>query len=204
MKLASIEDYEYPHIDWVCVNGDCGAVYSSAGKPDTDHCPNGHEAIWRPNTDTVEEYIDLLESLDEGDGLVVCGRGPAPLKARVAEVGENSLRTESISSPARIIRWRDYDENTTVEFAKADAELQSFSDVYHVERVPEEQLVDDEESGSDPETETVELEPEEWDAVEDILDDRAEEEQYGAVPTNESVAAETLGQEIRDQREVDA
>ncbi len=57
---------------------------------------------------------------------------------------------------------------------------------------------------TDSETETVELETEQWDAIEHILEDRAEEEQFGAVPTNESVAATELGKEIRDQRGVDS
>ena len=132
MILATPDDYDFPHIDWVCVNGDCGSVYKSSGKPNTDHCIEGHEAIWRPNEDMLKEYIEVLESMEEGDGIVVCGSGPAPLMGRVEAVGDAEIRTESMDSPPRVVRWSDLEDDRRIEWAKADAEYQSFDQVYHV------------------------------------------------------------------------
>lgn len=49
-------------------------------------------------------------------------------------------------------------------------------------------------------SETVALAGGKWDAIETIPEDRAEDERFGAVPTNKSVAAEQLRREIREQR----
>jgi len=141
MILATSDDYEYPHIDWQCKSCEC--VYVSSGVPDTDYCPGGnHQATWKPNNSQIRDYIEFLESLEYGDGLVVCGEGPAPLMGPVETFGRRNTQTEgpynyvvtdSIDSPARIIRWGSHEK--TIEFAKADSEHKLWRDVYHVESV---------------------------------------------------------------------
>lgn len=134
MMLATREDYEYPHIDWVCENGDCGSVYRSTGKPDTDHCIEGHHAQWRPCDDQLEAYVDILESLEVGDGVVICGEGPAPLMGPVEIAGDNKIVTRSFDSPPRIVRWDGAEPS--VEWANANDEYGPFFEqVHHVETV---------------------------------------------------------------------
>ncbi|MDB9247413.1 hypothetical protein PN419_00125 [Halorubrum ezzemoulense] len=131
MILAARDDFEYPHIDWVSKYS--STVYASAGPPDTDHDPAvDHRVSWRPCDEALEEYIELLESLEAGDGIVVCGHGPAPLMGPVDEVGDGHVITESIDSPARKIRW---DQTPSIEFARMDRSHMYYDDVYHVERV---------------------------------------------------------------------
>lgn len=134
MLLATRKDYDYPHIDWCCER--CGSIYVSSGVPDTDHCVEGHAATWRPEKAQMDAYIDILEDLDVGDGVVVCGDGPAPLMGRVESVGDGKIVTESLDSPRRTIRWTrgvDEDDPSTIEWAKTDDEYGPFfDDVYHV------------------------------------------------------------------------
>lgn len=131
--LATSDDYEYPHIDWVSDYSE--SVYSSAGVPDTDHDHAvDHAVTWSPCADQLEDYIEFLETLEAGDGLVVCGKGPAPLMGPVESVGEGQLTTVSVDSPKRVIRWEDTDR-WAIEFAKADDDIRSWSKVYHVEAV---------------------------------------------------------------------
>jgi len=132
MILATREDIDYPHIDWVCDR--CGSVYVSDGPPDTDHCIEGHHAEWRPNDEQLATYVDLLESLAPGDGILVSGAGPAPLMSIVEEVGDGWLRAESIDSPARKVRWERGDP-PTIEWTRLDRDHTHYQDVYHVDTV---------------------------------------------------------------------
>ena len=50
----------------------------------------------------------------------------------------------------------------------------------------------------------VELTQQEFDIVEHVLEDRAEQEQYGAVPTDNSMGLNEIVQKIRDQRTGDS
>lgn len=132
MILATGDDIDYPHIDWVC--DECGSVYVSSGVPDTDYCPGGnHPARWIPHDDQMREYIDLMESLEVGDGVLFAGRGPAPLMAPVEEVGENYVIAESLDSPSRKIRWDR--EELEIEQAALDKEHEFYKRVYHVDTV---------------------------------------------------------------------
>ncbi|AEH39474.1 hypothetical protein [Halopiger xanaduensis] len=139
MILATSDDYGYPHIDWLCKK--CGEVYCYAGYPPETRCTNGHGHGWRPDPRQVNEYIDLLETLEPGDGIVISGDGPATLMGPIAEVGDGQLVTESIDSPSRTLRWeRDddaegYDREPTLEWKKADDPDAFYDDVYHVETV---------------------------------------------------------------------
>jgi preprotein translocase subunit YajC len=139
--LATSEDIDYPHIDWCCKQ--CGEVYCYAGYPPETRCTKGHGHGWRPEAEQIEKYIDFLESLEPGDGIVMAGDGPAALMGPVESVGENELRTESIDSPSRVVRW-DNDEKT-IEWAKAEDENLWFRDVYHVDSVEIQSIVPDEE-----------------------------------------------------------
>jgi hypothetical protein len=132
--LATREDYDLPHIDWLCK--ECGGVYVSTGVPDETRCYEGHAAGWRPHPEQVEDYIDTLESLAPGDGIVIAGSGPVPLMGRVEETADGWLRTEELDSPAREVRWsRNGDDPPTVEWRQADDEHAVYSDVHHVETV---------------------------------------------------------------------
>jgi preprotein translocase subunit YajC len=131
MILATRDDIDYPHIDWEC--SQCGMVYCSSGLPDDNRCMDGHSAQWRPVDSQMEEYIDLLESIEVGDGVLFAGKGPAPLMGPVAEVGDSYIITESIDSPARKIRW-DSDE-LKIEQASLDGENELYDRVYHVDDV---------------------------------------------------------------------
>ncbi len=132
MILATRDDIDYPHIDWVCE--ECGTVYRSSGEPDTDYCAGGnHPAHWKPEEEQMEEYIDLLNSLEVGDGVLFAGDGPAPLMAPVKEVGENYLITESIDSPSRKIRWDGME--LEIEQTRMDQDHEHYSTVYHVDTV---------------------------------------------------------------------
>ena len=132
MILATTDDYDLPHIDWVSDYSD--TIYRSTGIPDTDHDPEvDHQVSWSPNADKMVEYIDLLEDLEVGDGIVVCGVGPAPLMGPVESIGDGQLKTLSVDSPSRVIRW-DRDE-AKIEFARDDREHHFWDKVYHVEKV---------------------------------------------------------------------
>ena len=134
MMLATSEDYDYPHIDWVSDYSD--TVYRSSGVPDTDHDPEvNHEVTWSPCGDQIEQYINILESLEIGDGLVLCGHGPAPLMGPAKSVGNNQLKTASVDSPSRIVRWQSNAEDPKIEFARDDENQPFWNKVYHVERV---------------------------------------------------------------------
>lgn len=133
MMLATRDDYDLPHIDWVSDYSE--TVYRSTGVPDTDHDPEvNHEVTWSPCGDQIEKYIDFLESLEVGDGVVVCGKGPAPLMGPVKSVGGGQLTTVSVDSPSRIIRWGHSDRHA-IEFAKAGDDFLHWDKVYHVEGV---------------------------------------------------------------------
>lgn len=131
MMLATSDDYDYPHIDWLCRT--CEMVYCSAGYPDETRCMEGHGAGWRPEPSQVEDYIEFLESLDPGDGIVVSGRGPGTLMGPVESTDHNSLVTESIDAPRYEIQWSS--EDGEIEFRRPDDEYDTWSPVYHVERV---------------------------------------------------------------------
>ncbi len=131
MILATSNDIDYPHIDWKC--SQCGMVYCSAGVPDDNRCLEGHDAAWKPEDQQMEDYIDLLESLEVGDGVLFAGNGPAPLMAPVEEVGENYVITESIDSPSRKIRWDR--EELEIEQAALNKKHEFYDRVYHVDTV---------------------------------------------------------------------
>jgi len=133
MILATTDDYDYPHIDWLCKK--CGEVYCYAGYPPETRCTNGHGAGWRPDPQQVSEYIDVLESLEPGDGIVIAGDGPAALMGPVESVGDGQLVTESIDSPRRKVRWVRDEDDPTLEWCNADREHELYDDVYHVETV---------------------------------------------------------------------
>lgn len=140
MILATRDDYDFPHIDWLCKK--CGEVYCYAGYPPETRCTNGHGHGWRPHPDQINAYIDVLESFEPGDGIVINGRGPATLMGPVESVDEGQLVTESIDSPSRTIRWERDDTDPTLEWKKTDDDYDVYDDVYHVETV-EIQTVDD-------------------------------------------------------------
>jgi len=62
--------------------------------------------------------------------------------------------------------------------------------------------VSTDEHGSDggPSTEQIELQTDELDAIEMVLEERIEDERFGAVPTNESAGLSKVQEKIRDQR----
>lgn len=132
MELAERDEYELPHIDWV--SSGSGSVYRSTGKPDTDFDPDADHAVsWYPNDGQIEAYIDVLESLDVGDAVVMCANGPAPLKGKVVETGDNYIVSdlETGGSPPRRIEW-DSDE-PYIGQRRAEDEYATLSDVYHIE-----------------------------------------------------------------------
>lgn len=137
MMLATSDDLNYPSVDWCCRA--CGEVYVSRGVPDDTRCTNGHGAGWIPDADKMAEYVDLLESLEVGDGVLFAGFGPAALMGPVAQVGDGYIITESVDSPARKIRWSeasDIDGDTAqIEHARMDRERESYRRVYHVDVV---------------------------------------------------------------------
>jgi hypothetical protein len=135
MIVATRDDYEYPHIDWLCK--ECGEVYCSAGHPPETRCTNGHAHGWKPEPDQVEAYIDVLESLEQGDGIVICGDGPIPQMGPVESTGDGTLVTKSIEHARRELRWRDSDheDGPVVEWVLPDNDHAIFRDVYHVETV---------------------------------------------------------------------
>lgn len=133
MILATTEDYDFPHIDWMCKK--CGEVYCYAGYPPETRCTNGHGHGWRPDSIQVLEYIDLLETLEPGDGIVISGRGPATLMGPVESVGDGYLVTESIDSPPRKLRWERDDDDPTLEWKNNEDEHEFFDEVHHVETV---------------------------------------------------------------------
>lgn len=126
MELATRGEYDYPHIDWECK--ECGEYYSYSGYPPETRCMSGHGLGWKPNENAIEEYVGLLKMLGKNDEIVVCGEGPAPLKGRVVEVSKNSVITESINSPAKIIKWSD----NSIEWGNKSQE-HIYDDVYHIE-----------------------------------------------------------------------
>lgn len=142
MILATTDDYDFPHIDWHCK--ECGMVYCYAGYPPETRCMGGHGAGWRPETDQLLEYIDLLESLEPGDGIVISGRGPATLMGPVESVGDDQLVTESIDSPRRKVRWDRSGTVPTIKWCNADREHELYDDVYHVETVDIQTVADQE------------------------------------------------------------
>jgi hypothetical protein len=149
MILANPDDYEYPSIDWCCK--DCGEVYVSRGYPNETRCTSGHGAGWQPNHGQRTGYAVLLAGLAAGDGVVVCGDGPAPLKGVVQSLGKGghddgvvsrfiTVGVRGADAPLRKIRWytgedaSDDDSDLKIEWCEADAEFESWRDVYHVER----------------------------------------------------------------------
>ncbi|MFP8891868.1 hypothetical protein ACLI4U_19160 (plasmid) [Natrialbaceae archaeon A-CW2] len=131
MILATRNDYEYPSIDWCCKK--CEEVYVSRGYPPETRCTSGHGHGWEPQEYALEEYIDLLESLEVGDGVVLCGEGPAPLMGPIEEVGDGYLITESMDSPRRKVRW-DRD-GLKFEFTNLERDYEIYDDLHHVETV---------------------------------------------------------------------
>jgi len=134
--LATRGDYEYPNIDWRCRK--CDEVYRSSGYPDETRCTNGHGHGWKPDPDKLADYIDTLESLEEGDGVVVCGRGPAPLMGVVESTDESQLKIEEIEGPSRIVQWRgseEGEETLAIEWYEAGDNPALGDQVYHVETV---------------------------------------------------------------------
>jgi len=131
MILATADDLNYPSIDWRCRV--CEAVYVSRGQPDDRRCLNGHDAGWVPHTDKMKEYVSILQSLEEGDGVLFAGHGPAALMGPVSEVGERYIVTESIDSPARRIRWGP--EDCEIEQTALNRDHEFYHRVYHVDRV---------------------------------------------------------------------
>ncbi|PCR88650.1 hypothetical protein [Natrinema ejinorense] len=139
MILATTDDYDFPNIDWLCKT--CGAVYCSSGYPPETRCFEGHGAGWRPDPRQVAEYIDLLESLGPGDGIVIAGKGPATLMGPIESVGDGQLITEAIDGPSRTLRWERDDEaegrnrDPTLEWKRTVDSDMLYDDVYHVETV---------------------------------------------------------------------
>lgn len=137
MILATSDDYELPHCDWHCKR--CGMVYVSSGYPDETRCADGHGFGWEIDKSQHEEYVDFLESLSVGDGVVFVGRGPAPLMGPVAETGDSYIITESIDSSARKIRWGGSKEDSysdySIEHSRTDRTHPLWQDVHHVEGV---------------------------------------------------------------------
>lgn len=133
MILATPDDYDIPNIDWLCK--ECGMVYCSAGYPPETRCAEGHGAGWRPHPDQVNAYIDLLESLEPGDGIVISGDGPATLMGPVESVDDGQLVTESIDSPSRTLRWERDDTEPTLEWKQTEVPHDVYDDVHHVETV---------------------------------------------------------------------
>lgn len=131
MMAATRDDIDYPHIDWKCQT--CGMVYSSRGLPDDNRCLDGHDAQWKPENEQMSAYIDILESLEIGDGVLFAGDGPVPLMGPVEEVGENYVITESFDSPSRKIRWDR--EELEIEQAALNKEYELYDRVYHVDTV---------------------------------------------------------------------
>lgn len=130
MIIATSDDYDIPTIDWACKS--CGAFYSSSGPPRT-RCLEGHGAGWKPRPSQLESYIEFLETVEPGDGIVVCGSGPVPLMGPVESTDEQQLTTVEIDAPARTIKWDP--EELVIEWGKADDDPLTFSQVYHVESV---------------------------------------------------------------------
>lgn len=158
MKLAASDDFALPHIDWLCK--ECGMVYCYAGYPPETRCTDGHGAGWRPHPDQVEEYIDVLESLEPGDWVVLCGHGPAALKGPVASVSENQIRTEPVNSPGRVVWWTEGNEDTapSIEWAKADTDHDVVgSDLYHVEAIDAEAIPEEPDVATDVRMSGVEI-----------------------------------------------
>ncbi|OLZ39109.1 hypothetical protein A6E15_19285 [Natrinema saccharevitans] len=140
MILATSGDYDLPNIDWLCK--ECGIVYCSAGYPPETRCPKGHGHGWRPDPQQVIDYIDLLEELEAGDGIVIVGKGPAALMGPIESVGDGQFVTESIESPSRTLRWdrgdsdaEGRDRRPTLEWKKTEKPDAFYDDVYHVETV---------------------------------------------------------------------
>lgn len=131
MILATQNDIVYPHIDWKCTV--CGIRYNSTGLPDDNRCVNGHSTKWKPNDDKMEDYIEVLDDLEKGDGVVVAGHGPAPLMGPVEECGDEYIVTGAIDSPRRKIRWDE--DDLTIEFTRPDDDYSIYSDVYHIDTV---------------------------------------------------------------------
>lgn len=132
MKLATRDDYDLPNIDWLCK--ECGEVYCSAGYPPETRCMEGHGVGWKPDPRQVREYIDVLESLEPGDWLVLVGDGPAPLMGPVESVGERSLTMKKLDSPSRSIRWGRGDDEPYIGWEKVNDEFATTADVHHVEQ----------------------------------------------------------------------
>lgn len=132
MMLATPDDITLPHVDWKCTV--CEGIYGSAGFPEPSHCADGHVAEWRPNAEQMTEYIGFLESLEPGDGVVICGLGGAAQMGRVESVGEECLTTESLDNPAREVRWNRADE-PTIEWLNQGDPNAVWKSVYHVEAV---------------------------------------------------------------------
>ncbi|ELY97317.1 hypothetical protein [Natrialba asiatica] len=133
MILATPDDYEFPHIDWKCK--ECGMVYCSAGYPPETRCLNGHGAGWRPENEQLFEYIDLLETLEPGNGIVISGDGPATLMGPVESVDDNQLVTAMIDSSSRTLRWERDDSDPTIEWKQTEKPDAFYDDVHHVETV---------------------------------------------------------------------
>ncbi|APX98594.1 hypothetical protein [Natronorubrum daqingense] len=148
MILATSDDYDFPHIDWLCKS--CEEVYSYAGHPTETRCTGGHGAGWKPDPETIHEYIDLLESVEPGDGIVISGDGPATLMGPVESIGDDQLVTQSIDAPRRTVRWerddRD-DNNPNLEWTQTDADHAFWLDVHHVETVEIRTLATEKERG---------------------------------------------------------
>lgn len=135
MILASHDDYQCPHIDWEC--RECGEVYVSSGYPPETRCIEGHAIGWRPEAEQIEAYIEFLDGLAPGDGIVIVGDGPAPLMGPVESVGDNELTTASLNSPAYIIRWSLDDHKIRwSRIPENDPDDRWYNDVHHVEPVP--------------------------------------------------------------------
>lgn len=134
MILATGDDLNYPHTDWMC--SQCGMVYSSHGLPDDSRCLEGHDAAWVPEEGQMESYIEALESLEAGDGVLFAGRGPAALMGPVKEVGDGWVITESIDSPSRKIRWSGGKQGDyKIEQANLEREHEMYDRVYHIDTV---------------------------------------------------------------------
>lgn len=137
--LAGPDDYEFPHVDWVCRR--CGGQYGSAGMPDVSRCIEGHCAGWRLSESQVEEYIETLESLEVGDGVVVVECGASPRMGPVEATGDGWLRTEALDYRAREVRWsRGGEDRPSIEWRAVDEDEDEDQDAYydvvhHIERV---------------------------------------------------------------------
>lgn len=79
---------DVPMIGWECDN--CGEPYNSRRPPQQDMCSAcRRECIWELPKDVIGRYYQELWGAQEGDELIVCATGPAPLQGEIINIGGN-------------------------------------------------------------------------------------------------------------------